>query len=81
MRSYETVVIWAPSLSESEQETENGRVIEIIRESGSEYKGIDVWGRRQLAYPIKKQSGHLLFFSAGRRDENHRGPRQDASDQ
>jgi len=56
------VVIWDPSLSESEQETENGGVIEIIRESGSEYKGIDVWGRRQLAYPIKKQSEGIYCF-------------------
>lgn len=62
MRSYETVVIWAPSLSESEQETESGRVVEIIRASGSEYKGIDVWGRRQLAYPIKKQTEGIYTF-------------------
>ncbi len=62
MRSYETVVIWAPSLSESEQETENGKVAEIIKGSGSEYKGIDVWGRRQLAYPIKKQTEGIYSF-------------------
>lgn len=62
MRSYETVIIWAPSLSESEQETENSKVTEVISGSGSEFKGMDVWGRRQLAYPIRKQTEGIYCF-------------------
>jgi small subunit ribosomal protein S6 len=62
LRSYETVIIWAPSLSESEQEAENGKIAEAIKGSGSEFKGIDVWGRRQLAYPIKKQTEGIYCF-------------------
>ena len=62
MRDYETVVIWNASIPEVELEKEHDRVVEIIKGNKGEYKGSDKWGRRMLAYPIKKQTEGIYHF-------------------
>lgn len=62
MRDYETVVIWNASIPEVEIEKEHDRVVLIIKGNKGEYKGSDKWGRRMLAYPIKKQTEGIYHF-------------------
>ncbi len=62
LRDYETVVIWNASIPEVEIEKEHDRVVEIIKGNKGEYKGSDKWGRRMLAYPIKKQTEGIYHF-------------------
>lgn len=43
-----------PDLEESKIEAIINRLQEIISSNGGELKGVDKWGKRRLAYPIKK---------------------------
>lgn len=62
MRDYETVVIWNASIPEVDLEKEHDHIVEIIKGNKGEYKGSDKWGRRMLAYPIKKQTEGIYHF-------------------
>ena len=64
MNQYETGFIIAPNLSEEE----NTRLIAQMAEVVSVKKGRmikqDLWGKRRLAYPIKRfQEGFYVFFT------------------
>jgi small subunit ribosomal protein S6 len=63
-RQYETTIILNPSLDESERNKVKERVVGIITEQfGGEILKADDWGRRQLAYPIAKESqGYYLYW-------------------
>jgi len=64
MRKYELVCVVHPDLDET---AFNGVVEKIkgwIAEAGGTIDKIDVWGRRRLAYPIKKQrEGQYVLFN------------------
>lgn len=62
LRDYETVIIWSSSIPEVDLEKEHDHVVEIIKGNKGEYKGSDKWGRRMLAYPIKKQTEGIYHF-------------------
>lgn len=62
MRSYETVIIYNSSLSEADLEQEHTRVVELIGKGGGSYTSTQKWGRRLLAYPLKKQTEGVYFF-------------------
>jgi small subunit ribosomal protein S6 len=65
LTTYETVLIWSASLSEAELKKETGKVQEIVTSGEGELLGLDDWGRRQLAYPIKKAAEgvyHLVHW-------------------
>ncbi len=62
LRKYETAIIWSTSLSEKELEKELSLVQETISAEEGTYLKTDSWGRRQLAYPIKKQTEGVYFF-------------------
>ena len=65
MTTYETVLIWSASLSEAELKKETSNVQRIVADGEGELLGFDDWGRRQLAYPIKKQNEgvyHLVHW-------------------
>ena len=62
MRKYETAIVWSTSLSEKELEKELSLVQETISAEKGTYLKTDSWGRRQLAYPIKKQTEGVYFF-------------------
>jgi len=54
MREYELVLIIHPDLDEASFNEIVERVSGWITEDGGEIIKTDVWGKRQLAYPIRK---------------------------
>ena len=55
MRNYELVCIIQPDLDETAFKGAIERVQGWITESGGSVDKVDVWGRRRLAFPIRKQ--------------------------
>ncbi len=55
MRQYELVVIFQPELDETAFAAALEKLQGWIKEAGGEIEKTDIWGRRKLAYPIKKQ--------------------------
>ncbi len=53
-RHYELMVILAPDLEERTITPSLEQFLSVIRNSGGTVEKIDVWGRRRLAYEIKK---------------------------
>ncbi|MBC7246887.1 MAG: 30S ribosomal protein S6 [Actinobacteria bacterium] len=68
MREYELMYIVRPNLEPEQYEALQERVTGLIARDGGEVTGLDVWGKRKLAYPIKHESeGHyvVLTFKGG----------------
>lgn len=62
MRQYETALIIDAMISEDAIAAELSRVEETIKASGEIIK-IDTWGKRKMAYDIRKKShGYYAFF-------------------
>jgi small subunit ribosomal protein S6 len=55
MRNYELVCVFQPDLDETAFNSLLEKVKGWISESGGSVDKVDVWGRRKLAYIIKKQ--------------------------
>lgn len=53
-RRYEVMVILAPDLEERTVEPTLDTFLNVVRQDGGEVSKIDVWGRRRMAYDIKK---------------------------
>lgn len=51
---YELVVVARPTLGEDGLTALNDRLTQLIGAQGGEVMGTDTWGRRTLAYPIRK---------------------------
>ncbi len=65
MNIYENIVILNSALSDEDAEAAVSKIKEIVANQGGEVLKIDVWGRRKLAYEIKKQKKGLyvlLFY-------------------
>ncbi len=63
MRIYETGFILAPNLAEDETEQIILRMADIIARKEGRLIKQDRWGKRKLAYPIKRFSeGFYIFF-------------------
>jgi small subunit ribosomal protein S6 len=56
MRNYELVCIFQPELDETAFKSAVDRVSSWVTEAGGNVDKVDVWGRRRLAYHIRKQS-------------------------
>ena len=56
MRTYEVMVILDPSLEERTVEPSLDKYLNVVRKDGGSVESVDVWGRRRLAYEIKKQA-------------------------
>lgn len=54
MRRYEVVFVLAPTLTEEEVEQQVASYAEAAEQVGAQIVSIDKWGKRELAYPIKK---------------------------
>lgn len=54
MRAYEVMVILDPSLEERTIEPSLDKYLNVIRKDGGTVDKVDVWGRRRMAYEIKK---------------------------
>jgi small subunit ribosomal protein S6 len=50
------MVILDPSLEERTVEPSLDKYLNVIRKDGGSIENVDVWGRRRLAYEIKKQN-------------------------
>ena len=56
MRDYELVMLVSPDVGDEGFPGTVERVSKFIRERGGEVKDVDEWGRRRLAYPIRRFS-------------------------
>ena len=57
MRHYELTVILTADVEDHKASMEE--IAEVARGLGAEVEKIDLWGKRRLAYPIKKQQEGL----------------------
>ncbi|MFC2169365.1 30S ribosomal protein S6 [Acidobacteriota bacterium] len=62
MRLYETAFLISPNLPEEESETLIKQMEEIISTRKGEMVNLEKWGKRKLAYPIKKFEEALYVF-------------------
>jgi len=64
MRQYETGFVLSPALSEEETTQFIQQMAEIVAQRNGRMIKQDVWGKRRLAYPIKKfEDGVYVFFT------------------
>jgi small subunit ribosomal protein S6 len=62
VREYELVYIIQPEMDESGILSLNERVAQVIGDHSGEVLTTEMWGRRTLAYPIKKRfEGHYVM--------------------
>jgi small subunit ribosomal protein S6 len=62
MREYELIFIVHPDLDETATSDVVDRVQNWINEGGGTVNKIDPWGKRKLAYPIRKQNEGQYFL-------------------
>ena len=62
MREYELVFIVHPDLDENATNEVVDRVKSWITEAGGTIDKVDPWGKRKLAYPIRKQNEGQYFL-------------------
>ena len=55
MRRYEVMVILDPDLEERTVAPSLEQFLGVIRQAGGTVEKVDIWGRRKLAYEIKKK--------------------------
>ena len=56
MRPYELMVIIDPEVEERTVESSLQKFLNVITTDGGTIEKVDIWGRRRLAYDIKKKS-------------------------
>jgi len=65
MNIYENIVIFNAAVTDEEADAAIAKIKELIAGNGGEVLKIDIWGRKKLAYEIKKQKKGLyvlLFY-------------------
>jgi small subunit ribosomal protein S6 len=55
MRTYETIVILDPDLSDEDNEKALKKIEEVIESQSGKIAFVDHWGKRKLAYRVKKK--------------------------
>ncbi|MEO9329489.1 30S ribosomal protein S6 [Gordonia aurantiaca] len=56
MRHYELMVILDPNLDERTVAPSLDTFLNVVRQDGGKVDGVDIWGKRRLAYEIAKHS-------------------------
>lgn len=56
MRQYELMVILDPETEERTVSTTMDKFLTVVKNDGGTVDNVDIWGRRRLAYDIKKKS-------------------------
>ena len=56
MRQYELMIILDPELDERTVQPSLDKMLAVVTKDGGPVDNIDLWGRRRLAYDIKKKS-------------------------
>lgn len=54
MRAYEAMVILDPSIDDRQVEAQLKKYLDVITKDGGSVESVDVWGRRRMAYEIRK---------------------------
>jgi len=62
LREYETVYILKPDTAQDEISQMNARVRQILESMGGKLLDLDNWGKRKLAYEIKKQLKGIYMY-------------------
>ena len=63
MRKYEMLVI-LEAAADADQAGETAQIEELIKRLGGTLSKTDVWGKKALAYPIRKKSeGYYVLFN------------------
>lgn len=62
-RRYETLIMLAPNLPAEEMDAFKEKVASIMEIGGAKLVSFEDWGRRRLAYPVRKEMfGHYLLY-------------------
>mgnify|MGYP006369680009 CR=1 FL=1 len=56
MRQYELMVILDPELDDRTVQPSLERFLKVVTTDGGSVDNVDIWGRRRLAYEIKKKA-------------------------
>lgn len=67
MHKYELCLILNANLEEDAVKAEFDKATELIKRFGGEVEKVDIWGKRRLAYEIKKMTEgvyHFVVFNA-----------------
>ena len=56
MRQYELMVILDPELDDRTVAPSLDKLLSVVKKDGGSIDSVDIWGRRRLAYDIKKKS-------------------------
>lgn len=62
-REYEVIYVLAPNADNAEAERINAKVSEVVSSFGGKLLKLDNWGRRKLAYPIRKNSRGIFVYT------------------
>ena len=62
MRRYEVVVVLAPTLTEDDVEQSTETFKKAAEEKGAKIAEIEQWGKRKLAYPIKRHTEGIYII-------------------
>ena len=63
MHIYESIFIISPNLSDDETNAIIKKMQDVVAKQGAEMLKFEDWGKKKLAYEIKKQKrGHYVFF-------------------
>jgi len=63
LREYEIVFVLAPNADNAEAERINAKVNEVVSSYGGKLVKLDNWGRRKLAYPIKRNTRGIFVYA------------------
>jgi len=63
LREYDVVYVLAPNADNTEAERINAKVNEVVSNFGGKLLKLDNWGRRKLAYPIKRNSRGIFVYA------------------
>lgn len=71
MRKYETIVVYNPALAETAVKDEVKKFEKLLDSRKAQNVKVDVWGRKQIAYSVKKNSfGNFVCFTYESADHN-----------
>ncbi len=63
LREYEVVYVLAPNADNAEAERVNAKVNEVVAGFGGKLLKLDNWGRRKLAYPIRRNTRGIFVYA------------------
>jgi small subunit ribosomal protein S6 len=62
MNIYENIIVFDAALTDEEADAAISKIKELIAGNGGEVLKVDIWGRKKLAYEIKKQKKGLYVL-------------------